>query len=411
MGTTVDNLHFWINQMMVEKHINKYTVEISGSSSKGDGYLGEINFVRVVCELESGEGKIYDIVVKAAKIDDDDRTSLPVIETYQRETLMYTEVFPIIENFQNENSIENPFKNYAECYGVCSIDRKEALLLSNLKSLGYSIHDRMVPQNLDHIKLVFRNYALWHGSTIALRIRKPEVFERITKDMTDIVGDFIIQTNMLPAFKKFVKKSIDILIKRGGTDAAKKIQNIVENISTILTKMTIIDDKDATNEAVILHGDCWNNNMMFKYKGNGKLKPVDMKFLDFQCSRVASPILDLSYYLYSVADKVVLNKFDYILEEYHETLNGYLRQFGINCDDILTLNRLKNSWKKYGKFGLCMSSFLIRVELSHEDEVIDFGKETANQTMTDIDIDNIKYQEEYDRRVYDVFSHFAEKFL
>ncbi|RXG52606.1 hypothetical protein Avbf_16429 [Armadillidium vulgare] len=48
---------------------------------------------------------------------------------------------------------------------------------------------------------------------------------------------------------------------------------------------------------VFAHGDCWVNNILFKY--NEDDIPVDIRFVDFQNSKKASPVLDLNYFLYS----------------------------------------------------------------------------------------------------------------
>uniref|UniRef100_A0A6P7GGJ8 Uncharacterized protein LOC114337847 n=1 Tax=Diabrotica virgifera virgifera TaxID=50390 RepID=A0A6P7GGJ8_DIAVI len=411
MDTKTEDVKFWIDKMMTEKGFSKYIIDISGSSSKGDGYLGEINFVKVVCDGKKGEKTVFDVVIKSAKTNDDLRKNTPIVETYEREISMYMKVAPAIRDFQNEYAIEQKFSNFAECYTTCLSHKMEAVLLVNLNSLGFSLHDRKVPQNFEHISFVFRTYALWHGCTLALKIRKPELFKNLTADMTDLYGKFIEMADMLPLWQEYFNIVIRILRKRGEDKVADKIIDKAGDIKTIMTKMTLEFDQEVEQEAVLLHGDGWNNNMMFKYKGNDFSKPVDVVLIDLQLARMASPVTDLSYYLYSVADKSSLKKFDVLLSTYHATLSNYLSQYNIDCENILTLKRLRESWKKYGRFGLLASPFILRAELSEDDEVIEFTEKAAEKSLNDIHLGDIKRQDDFDQRMVDVFKHFCEEFL
>ncbi|ENN80232.1 hypothetical protein YQE_03339, partial [Dendroctonus ponderosae] len=57
------------------------------------------------------------------------------------------------------------------------------------------------------------------------------------------------------------------------------------------------------------HGDCWSNNLMFKYRANGELEYI--KLLDHQLGRDSTPVHDLSYLFYSGASKAEFDKLDY----------------------------------------------------------------------------------------------------
>ncbi|RZC37726.1 EcKinase and/or DUF1679 domain containing protein, partial [Asbolus verrucosus] len=91
---------------------------------------------------------------------------------------------------------------------------------------------------------------------------------------------------------------------------------------------------------------------MFKYQGDDKSKPTDMRFLDFQLSRVGSPVIDLSYFLYSCADEEVLNNFDSILKVYHSSISDCLSELGCDPETAFPFKKLKEHWREYGKFGL-----------------------------------------------------------
>ena len=78
-------------------------------------------------------------------------------------------------------------------------------------------------------------------------------------------------------------------------------------MSNRLTDVVRVDTLQTSGPlACILHGDFWNNNMLFKYDdgcrdnpSNRKPRPVSVKMVDFQISRIGSPISDVLYFLYS----------------------------------------------------------------------------------------------------------------
>ncbi len=85
--------------------------------------------------------------------------------------------------------------------------------------------------------------------------------------------------------------------------------------------------------ACILHGDYWNNNMLFKYDDDGKT-PIALKMIDFQVVRIGHPLSDVLYFLYISAKPETRNQnMTDLLRHYYNTLTADLRLLGIslNC--------------------------------------------------------------------------------
>lgn len=136
-----------------------------------------------------------------------------------------------------------------------------------------------------------------------------------------------------------------------------------------------------------------------------------MRFIDFQLSRLASPICDLSYYLYTCADKAVLQNFDFLLQVYHASLSDFLEEFGVCVENVFTFKQLKEQWKVYGRFGLVMCPMLVKIELCEEEEVVDLtdaAKQGNLQSMLDFKIQN---HDLYEERLRDVFEHWVKNFM
>lgn len=137
-----------------------------------------------------------------------------------------------------------------------------------------------------------------------------------------------------------------------------------------------------------------------------------MRFLDFQLSRVASPIIDLSYFLYACADRKVLQNFDFLLQTYYSNLVEYSAQLGTNVDEFLTLAQLRSDWKHFGKFGLVMAPFILKITLCEANEAPDFAEmaERGEEFETNFDF-KTENDDILQERIKDVLEHFAETFL
>lgn len=79
--------------------------------------------------------------------------------------------------------------------------------------------------------------------------------------------------------------------------------------------------------ACILHGDFWNNNMLYKYSQDDE--PIGLKMVDFQIARFGHPLHDVLYFIFSSASP---NDRHCHLEDwlrfYFETLTSSLELLG-----------------------------------------------------------------------------------
>lgn len=256
MGATLEDLQLWVAEAMKKENCSNYELDISGGGMKGDGYLGEVVFLNV-----STSEKCYKLVVKCAKKADALRKITPLRECYEREIFMYSKVFPLMLEYQLEKNITDKFTNFAKCYSICSEEYKEAVVLENIKSRGFELHDRLKTMNLNHVHLMFKNYAKFHGMSFVLRHQKPAVFNSLIKNMTDVFGKFFIQSNLIDSMVVDFKKILKLLKDEGEDNVVEKFNGFEHLFKEVLTNSTFPENKTS----VILHGDCWNNNMMFKY--------------------------------------------------------------------------------------------------------------------------------------------------
>lgn len=248
----------WLEPLALRENLKRSTVSVTGTTEKGDGYMGDITFVKV----EDENGKTYSLVVKSAKKSPLLREQLPVRMAYKNEIFLYTEVLKQFVNFQKEKNVKCVFDNYAKCYETLIYDDVEVVVLENMKDAGYFLWDKAVGMNRGHVVEVLKNYGKLHAISYALKDQKPELFHNLASKLPDI---FIEMEQIFQDLqKKIFEEIIDLAKTKGYNDIAEKLVSMEEKISVIYK-----GDKE-NPYAIIAHGDCWNNNVMFKYKVNKK---------------------------------------------------------------------------------------------------------------------------------------------
>lgn len=118
-----------------------------------------------------------------------------------------------------------------------------------------------------------------------------------------------------------------------------------------MPEIVLIDNLESSGPlACILHGDFWNNNMLFKYaeqprheqkedgtnNGSGASAnvPVSLRMLDFQLSRIGHPISDVLYFMYTSTTPELRERHMLVLLRYYfDILTTDLRLLGISLDN------------------------------------------------------------------------------
>lgn len=236
-------------------NLGKCEIIVNDATQKGDGYLSSIwssRVTNVIIEMN--------FIIKKAIHMSNPEEQKDVAVAFQNEIRIYKDILPAFEQLQEENNVKHAFNCYPKCYATSLRPGDEALVLDNLKISGYGLWDRFTPLNEDHTVAVLKEYGRLHALSYALRDQKPQAFQRITEGFQDLIGN-IVETRWKPFFSKTLDVVGDLLKSEGNIVAAEKIASVKSEIVQIAT---CASSKDP--HSVILHGDCWSNNIMFKYE-------------------------------------------------------------------------------------------------------------------------------------------------
>ncbi|XP_028155490.2 uncharacterized protein LOC114349347 isoform X1 [Diabrotica virgifera virgifera] len=323
-----------------------FSIELQGrKTNKTEGYASDMVFAKI--KLADFDKKLQEhhLAIKFSK------ASMRKFEVfrnmYKNELLFYKDIMKVFTDHQNKQNVSEPFKAVPKCHGIFSDENVDIIALDNLYQQGYVLHDRHITMNMNHLKLLMKTYAKLHALSLSLREQQNGSFLKILEN------DLIIKKNADFGTSDFfnacvVKVSKDLReAKRLGL--SRKFDELMEKgINEIIHDIIVTENPELS---VMVHCDCHNNNFMFKYQDNNKENPHDMAIVDWQLVRYHSPVIDLSFILYSVASKPEINESTALLKYYHEELTRFFTELGNDANSIFPYSLLMDHWKKYAIYG------------------------------------------------------------
>lgn len=237
--------------------------------------------------------------------------------------------------------------------------------MEDLKQQGYVMCDRLKQLDFDRCNTYMKIIGKFHALSLRVYKQEPELIERVGKEIVyhnnlnaDVkqlfVAGFLSLASVLEEWKDYEQFS-------------KLIRN---NVNKIWEKLVAIH-KGKKHLRVLNHGDSWTNNLLFKYDDTGKL--IDMKLIDFQMCRFASPAIDLIMFIASSAQEdVKLHRLPELYTTYLDSLNSTLETNG--CEERLTQEQLQDELKYADMLPYGLLSIYIPVVLSERDNVLDMDK-------------------------------------
>lgn len=251
--------------------------------------------------------------------------------TFEKEIGFYKSIIPTLQSFQIENGMEVEIMNFfPKLYGARFnlnntnvFDPNAVIMMENVKELGFDIGDRFVGFDYDTTKLILNDLAVFHAVPIALKLKKPDVFnEKLMPYLKKVtlfdLGDDI-QQRMLHQLVEIVENNNEL---------KKFVPRVEKNIMTHTKGM---NDSLYKSEpfSTMCHCDYWVNNTLLKYDANGK--PIKNMMVDFQILEYASLGNDVVFFLHSSVKQEVLDeRYDDLLHVYYAKFIYTLKKF--NCD-------------------------------------------------------------------------------
>lgn len=179
---------------------------------------------------------------------------------FAREHYIYEYVFPVFEKFQRLHLKEQYiFKHYPRCVAASSVYEDEYVLLNDLSLQGFQNSDRPTPLHFDKCVAVLKTIAKFHAISFAMKDQQPERLAKLTSKLTEIMFTKPINKSFENFLKKNVEYSLTTLDPEKDKVIIKKLLEFRENYASFMVECCA--EKE---DAIVLHGDCWISNMMFR---------------------------------------------------------------------------------------------------------------------------------------------------
>lgn len=212
------------------------------------------------------------------------------------------------------------------------------VVLEDLKEAGFAMADRTEQLNLDSCLKYAEAAAAFHAGSVAVFKQNPELIKILCFEKM-----FSEDLKIAQSTKNILRYGLDCMADKVlKTTGNKRISDIIKSCSTVLWDFL----KDSVKPGAfntINQGDPWITNMMFKHDSEGNC--VDIRLLDFQVLRYASPASDLTFFIWtSLKHYVREEKLNEFIQTYVKALNHNLE--AAKCTERISLDDLKKDLLK-----------------------------------------------------------------
>ncbi|XP_041983024.1 uncharacterized protein LOC121736050 [Aricia agestis] len=320
-----------------------YRITLKGSRKRSDE-TGEI--------FEPWEGSlIYKCLPESILL----RETFKSEELFCNEVAFYKKIWPAMAKFQSQWNIAHPFKAIPKCF----LARNDLVILKDLKEFGFVMPDRKQGFTIEQCYYVLKHLSQFHALSLGMKYYDPEGFFDLL-NMQDGISEVFFVTENVEYYKSYYTEAINnaiYMVEEELKDSADK-DKYLEKLKSFCSEETFFQemvDMVIPKEplAVICHGDCWTNNIMFRYV-DGDI--AEMYMLDFQLVRYASPAIDLAYLIYLCLDREQRSEhkaslLEYYIDELHKRLVEM--SDGTNIMEKETLSdMLQEEFSRISRFGL-----------------------------------------------------------
>ncbi|MCL4124290.1 UNVERIFIED_CONTAM: hypothetical protein GTU68_037107, partial [Idotea baltica] len=342
--------------------------EIKDFTKKGDNYACIVTGVSCRVARKEDEKTAY-YVAKLNPLRPMSTNNVICENIFAKEGSFLIQVSPTLNAILRE--IQYPTINFPECVYANLEYGREILLLKDLRLKGFKMFDKHRGMDFEHSKMLIKELAKLHSSSLLF---KDTLINKTVNDVYPFLfNEFLeVQETGRETFEAFIKSNVDTSLKmikhlKQYEKQYKWLENLKENVMD--TFLDLIKESPE-NMRVICHGDCWNNNVLFRYNEDGH--PIEITLLDLQMCRYGSVGLDLNYFFYTSLTGEVRNKFyDKLLSEYYHEFENVMK----SASKTMPFTELEFQ-KEIGKknlFGIINGILVLPLIICETEDVPDFA--------------------------------------
>ncbi|KAF7273063.1 hypothetical protein GWI33_014190 [Rhynchophorus ferrugineus] len=344
------------------QNFDSYEANSDLNVDTGDGFLGQFITGSV---KDKTTGEIINVVIKKS----------PKLAfnnfTFKNEIAFYSIIFPALRSLQTETGVSTKFDHITRYFSGSTDPEKLYVAMEDLRLMDYVMHDKKKYLDQKHLRYIFRLYGRFHALSFVLKKQNHDKFASLVSETVQIFEK--MGEGLIKVIEPCVVAGLNGLVSEDAKAVRDKCKELADNLSEHFFRAC----RYRGDYSCITHGDCWSNNFFFKYSESGQLE--DMKLIDFQFCRESTPVHDLSFLFYSGASKDDFDKVEEYLQLYHESFCHYATEFGLNGEDLLPFEILKQDWKQYSLFGALMGIMLWQIKLTDKEQCKEYTEKEGEE--------------------------------
>lgn len=259
---------FALNRIAKEENFTDYVIHYDRGSNFGDGFVAEI--VRATIKgkklIKGVEDDAELVLIIKLPPESQARRQNMGMNVFEREVLVYNEILPMFEKFQLDKGLRpgQGFVSFPKCY-YASHDREKdeaIIVMEDIRKKGFKMLSKYKTVDYPHAQAVLETMAQLHGLSLAMKDQCPELFNKF-KGLKDAMSEEMVGDMLKQMTQASCQRASDALEPHEEV-LKEKVRAFGENIVDILKTCT--NGELSEPYSVINHGDCWVNNIMFKYE-------------------------------------------------------------------------------------------------------------------------------------------------
>nr|XP_034178779.1 uncharacterized protein LOC117603566 [Osmia lignaria]XP_034178780.1 uncharacterized protein LOC117603566 [Osmia lignaria] len=335
------------------------------ATDKGDNYSSDIRRVTVEFTRNKGNKMVTEKKSMILKLESPTEGARRVL--IKKTEIFDTEISALTDAVKKMNQLLGPEERFcAKVYDV-RLESPLCLILEDLSVFGFRMADRYLGFDTDHALMALRRMATFHAASVALCEKEPKYKERYRRGYFGMEYPKEMQiflTGTLKAMADEVETWPEF-----GKPYADKLRAFAPNSYRKGSEITAWRDNEFN---VINHGDCWVNNMLFRYDDNGK--PIQHIFVDFQLCVYSSPAIDLHYFAAtSLSEELYKHRRGFLLEEYLKTLTSVMKELGCKTSPP-TMDELQRILKEHETYEFLSAVIVLPVILLDKENAVDISE-------------------------------------
>ncbi|XP_059217682.1 uncharacterized protein LOC106087274 [Stomoxys calcitrans] len=359
----------WIQDSLFENVIKKIvpefkeikTFKLTNALLPGENYATIMLRIQLDVDLKDNTAHTETLMMKIPHDTEVYRKEMAKWDMFTIESLMYREIIPELEQLYLHSGLT--IQLCPTSYLLAT--DKEYILLEDLKKRGYRNTKRQDGLDMEHCKKVLEKIAQLHAASAVRVERKGPYPKQYVKGIANDVGFETIRTLMDSCVKNALKVAKSF---PNHEMYYEEMQNMGKQFTEVLFETSAYDDTDFN---VLNHGDCWSNNIMFKYDTEGHL--LDCCLVDLQTPRYGNAAQDLNYFILTSAKlELKINHFDEMIRYYHQQLRDHLKLLKYS-KPIPTLGDIHRMILKAGAWSIFAALNVLPIVLadSSQDATVD----------------------------------------